>query len=276
MGVEFPLRCTVRGCHRPLVEYDRTLRCNAGHSFDRARQGYWSLIQPTDRKSKTPGDSDASVDARSRWLAGGAMNQFVEVLEVWIGPDSATATTLDLGCGEGHFAAVLFEQTRGRYCGVDLSKRALRIAARRMPDSLWVHANADRTLPAIDGSVDRVLSLFGRRPVAEIARVLAPGGRAIVAVPGAEDLIELRREIQSVATARDRTTKIIAEFADAGLRCEHRSTWTTQIMVNAAAARDALTMTYRGMRPGQSDRAIEGFGGAVTLQAELMSYVASV
>ena len=271
-SVTFPLRCTVRGCHRPLMPCDRTLRCAAGHSFDRARQGYWSLIQPTDRKSKTPGDPDAAVDARGRWLASGRMDPLVNAVGVWIGPDRGNRRTMDLGCGEGHFAASLFGQSGGRYCGVDLSKRALRVAARRLPEATWVHANADRTLPAAGGAVDLVLSLFGRRPVAEIARVLAPTGRVLVAVPGAEDLIELRRRIMSVDSDRDRTAKVIESFAARGLRCEHRGTWSDRVWLGAADAADAMTMTYRGGRPSQSGHGLADFAGEVTLQAELMLF----
>ncbi|MBM4371210.1 MAG: hypothetical protein FJ098_06125 [Deltaproteobacteria bacterium] len=53
-------------------------------------------------------------------------------------------------------------------------------------------ANADRGLPFRDGVVAAAFSLDARRPAAELARVLAPQGVLVAAVPAAEDLLELR------------------------------------------------------------------------------------
>ena len=65
----FELRCIVRGCHELLVRRENALFCSAGHHFDQAKQGYWPLLQPQDRKSLNAGDSDTAVLARQRWLA---------------------------------------------------------------------------------------------------------------------------------------------------------------------------------------------------------------
>lgn len=64
----FELRCTVRDCRELLSRRDNGLFCAAGHHFDRAKQGYWNLLQPQDRKSANPGDSEQAVLARHRWL----------------------------------------------------------------------------------------------------------------------------------------------------------------------------------------------------------------
>ena len=81
-------------------------------------------------------------------------------------------------------------------CGIDLSAAALDLAARADPLTTWVVANADRGLPLMSRSCDVVLSITARRPAAEIRRVLENSGDLWVAVPGADDLAELREMVE--------------------------------------------------------------------------------
>src|SRR6056297_2637804 len=219
----FELRCTVRDCSEILYQQDASLRCAAGHHFDRAKEGYWNLLQPQDRKSSNPGDADAAVLARRRWLQRGYMHGLTDTLRSWVDTIATTepgptVRTMDLGCGEGSFGLALFPQDAAGYCGIDLSKRAIKLAARLWQPATWVLANADRILPAADNSVDRIVSLFGRRPAAQIARVLKNNGVAIVAVPGEDDLIELREQVQQAGHRRRRWEAVVEEFRSVGLQ----------------------------------------------------------
>ncbi len=265
----FELRCTVRGCPQRLQQRGSQLVCAAGHHFDRAKEGYWNLLQPQDRRSKNPGDADAAVLARHRWLAGGYAAGLIEALLPWL---TGSGRTLDLGCGEGSFGPALFPQDAETYCGIDLSKRAIKLAARRWPAATWVLANADRFLPADDASVVRVVSLFGRRPVDEIVRVLAPAGICVVAVPGEEDLIELRERIQHSGHRRSRWEAIIAEMAAAGLECVERKHWQHRQQLQPEAILDALAMTYRAGRHSQQRRLESLAATEVTLAADLLLF----
>ena len=142
----FQLRCTVRDCQQLLEQRERELVCHAGHCFDQAKQGYWNLLQPQDKKSKNPGDSEDAVLARHRWLQHGHAISLIETLRPWFaanGPE-ANQRTLDLGCGEGSFGPALFPNEADSYCGIDLSKRAIKLATRGWPEATWVLANADR------------------------------------------------------------------------------------------------------------------------------------
>lgn len=273
----FPLRCTVRGCGQPLNASDGSLRCPRGHHFDRARQGYWNLLQPQDRRSRRPGDAEAAVLARSRWIARGKMSGLAGALRPWVDaarPRKADRppATLELGCGEGTLGRELFAAEAGGYCGIDLSKAAIKLAARGWPEATWVLANADRVLPAADASVDRVVSLFGRRPAAEIRRVLAPDGRLIVAVPGDDDLIELRARVQQTGRRRDRREGVIRTLESAGL--EHLATdrWGIRERLDPDAIADALAMTYRAARHSERDRAAVMEATDVTLSADLLLF----
>lgn len=95
---------------------------------------------------------------------------------------------LEIGCGPGGLlAAVLRECPEADVIGLDPDPEALARAARRTTGHAVRLARGTATaLPEPDGTVDRVLSSFmfhhlghdeQRAAVAEVARVLRPGGR---------------------------------------------------------------------------------------------------
>jgi 23S rRNA (guanine745-N1)-methyltransferase len=141
-------------------------------------------------------------------------------------------------------------------------------AARRYPALTWVVANADRRLPLLDASVDLLLSLNGRRNPEECARVLAPGGTLIVGVPAADDLIELRAEVQGEGIARERVDAVIAAHASRFVVVE-RFTVRERQRLAGEALRDLLQGTYRGARTSATAR-VEALGELdVTLSTDL-------
>jgi 23S rRNA (guanine745-N1)-methyltransferase len=164
----------------------------------------------------------------------------------------------------------LFPQEAAFYCGIDLSKRAIKLASRGWPEATWVLANADRALPADDSSVQRIVSLFGRRPIAEIRRVLAPGGICVIAVPGEDDLIELREQVQQTGQRRCRWEPVVEEMSNAGLELIEQKQWQHRIMLEPDAIADALAMTYRAGRRSEKNRLNALTAMPVTLAADLI------
>jgi 23S rRNA (guanine745-N1)-methyltransferase len=245
-----PLACTVRSCGRPLTREPRRLVCPQGHSFDVARSGYISLLQPQDRRSRTAGDSKAAVDARARLLSAGVgravVDAVVDRVVALVAPQE-TPVVADLGCGSGEALSWLAARRTTAGIGIDLSVAAVDHAARCAPGVTWVVANADRRLPILDESVQLVLSLHGRRNPSECARVLAPGGALIVAVPAADDLIELRSLVQGQAVERERVDAVVAAHAPF-FSADARFTVREQHRLEGDALRDLLRGTYRGRR----------------------------
>ena len=266
------LRCTVRNCSHPLVHTEGRLACDAGHHFDPAKEGYWNLTQPQDKKSTNPGDNRDAVLARHRWLGRGHAAGLVTVLKLWIPDSIPQMRILDLGCGDGSFGPWMFPGHATSYCGIDLSKPAMKLAARNWLEATWILANADRGLPVMDSSVDCVVSLFGRRPVAEIKRVLSETGRCIVAVPAEDDLIELREAVQKEGTHRNRVDAIIQEMDTNGLVCAEQKQWRTQVEIGADEIEDAFAMTYRARRWSEQKRIPSINTAKVTLAADLMLF----
>jgi demethylmenaquinone methyltransferase / 2-methoxy-6-polyprenyl-1,4-benzoquinol methylase len=92
---------------------------------------------------------------------------------------------LDACCGTGDFA-VEAERCGGRVVGLDFSERMLERARRKSGTIEWAHGDA-LALPFGDGEFDAATVGFGVRNLAdlqaglaELARVLRPGGRVAV------------------------------------------------------------------------------------------------
>ncbi|HEX6900115.1 MAG TPA: methyltransferase domain-containing protein [Thermoanaerobaculia bacterium] len=259
------LICPVRNCGAPLERRERALVCERGHSFDRARSGYYNLLQPQDRRSKNPGDPKEAVEARRRLLEAGYGDALLTALLEEIGSDRAI---LDVGCGEGFYLGRISGARTVEAHGLDLSAPAVDLAARRHPGVTWVVANADRFLPYASGSFDRVLSIDARLHPEEMRRVLAPGGRLIVAVPAPDDLLELRAAVLGEGVLKDRMEKTAAALSGR-FEMEDRRTVRQTARLGADALRDALTATYRGGRASRMERLREIPEMDVTLSHEL-------
>lgn len=179
------LRCPV--CEATVDLAGSSVRCEQGHTFDVARQGYLGML--TGRGTKT-GDIAAMVAARVDVFAAGLLDPVVAAVADATGADGGLV--LDLAGGSGHYlAAVLdrFESAHG-IC-IDASAPALRRAARAHPRAAALGADVWARLPLAPDSVSRVLSVFGPRNASELDRVLVPDGRIVVAAPAPEHLGEL-------------------------------------------------------------------------------------
>ncbi len=266
------LCCPVRGCGAPLARAERALACPRGHAFDRARPGYFNLLQPQDRRSASPGDTPAAVAARRRWIEAGLADPLLtEISQVLVGLGlPPRPAVVDLGCGDGAAIVRIVGARDVELCGIDLAVSAVRRAARVHPSATWIVANADRRLPLADRSIDVAVSLFGRRNASEMRRVLVPSGPLVVAIPGQDDLIELRRAVQGSGFVVDRVPAVEEALAR-DFTLEHRRTVRWRAALDAAAITDALALTYRGARHRERDRAARLTGLDVTLAAEILT-----
>jgi 23S rRNA (guanine745-N1)-methyltransferase len=273
--VQPPLACTVRGCGRPLTPADRRLSCAAAHSFDLARAGYVSLLQPQDRRSAAPGDTKEAVAARTRLLAAGVGRHAIDTIVPRAPVTAGTIVAADLGCGSGELLGALAAARDVCGVGIDLSTAAAAAAARRFPSQTWVVANVDRGVPLLDASVHLITSLNGRRNVEECARVLMPGATLIVAVPAPDDLIELRATVQGEGVARDRADAVVAEHTPRFAVVE-RFTVRTRHHLEGDALRDLLRGTYRGARTSMDERVKTLDALDVTVASEVVVMVRPV
>jgi len=155
--------------------------------------------------------------------------------------------------------------------GLDLSAHAVRAAARLHPGPTWLIDNADRRLPFLDASLDLVLSVKGPKNPPEFARVLRPGGHLLLAVPGADDLVELRRATAGGGLPRDPAQRALERFG-APFELADRRDVTERVALDPAGLRDLLLVAYRGQRRSEAARAATLEAATVTAAAVLLAF----
>lgn len=182
-------------CGEALTREETGYTCGAGHRFDLAREGYVNLLPANRRHSKAPGDDAQMVQARSRFLDGGWYEPLRDALCRLLAAYTAPGTRLlDVGCGEGYYTAVLgrlVTERGGAVAGLDISKPAVKRAARRFPGGEFAVASVYH-LPLADGAVDAVTDCFSPLAAEEFCRVLKPGGVFLYVVPGPRHLWEMK------------------------------------------------------------------------------------
>ncbi|MCP4465542.1 MAG: methyltransferase domain-containing protein [Halieaceae bacterium] len=190
-------------CQQPLQHDQQRWFCDNRHSFDIARQGYCNLLTVQHKRSRQPGDDAEMVAARSHFLDAGYYQALADAIkqqcqDIIKQQSLSSITVCDAGCGEGYYSAQLFEllqaQLPCQLTGIDISKFAVRAAARRNKHCQWFVASSSR-LPFTDHSCDIILSLFSPLPATEFLRCLKPEGHLLIAATGQQHLIELRQQL---------------------------------------------------------------------------------
>jgi SAM-dependent methyltransferase len=145
---------------------------------------------------------------------------------------------LDVGCGTGALTRDL--ATLGRVVGVDVAPAAIAFARRRAPGALC--AGSVERLPfrtaVFDAvaAVDVVEHVDDAPALAELARVLAPGGVALIHVP-AFPLLWGEHDVANRHRRRYRRARLVAAVAGAGLAIERLSYVNCLLFPVALAAR---------------------------------------
>ncbi len=204
------LRCPV--CAGELSESDGALRCESGHSFDIARQGYVSLFAGAGRRGEV--DSPEMVEAREAFLGAGHFGRLSEALAEEARAADAAGAVLDIGAGTGHHLARLLDALPERVgLALDASSAALRRAARAHPRAAAIGADAWQALPLRDGVAALILSVFAPRNPAEMARVLAPGGLVLAVTPTTRHLHELVGPLGLLSVPEEKADRLDTQLA---------------------------------------------------------------
>ena len=179
------------------------LKCPSGHSFDRAKEGYWHLLPVQNTRTKGPrrqqGDGRCPPRVPGARADYGIFGQALGELCLEYGQPKAgkPLRLLDAGCGEGWYDRCIAKQFEeaGRpleLAGFDIAKPAVRLAAKALPPARYAVASSFHQ-PVRTGWADVLLNCFSPFAQEEFLRVLRPGGRLIYAVPGAEQSLPMMK-----------------------------------------------------------------------------------
>lgn len=225
-------------CEKPLSRNGKSWCCENGHSFDVARQGYVNLLTVQQKHSLNPGDTREMVLARRQFLEAGFYLPIGNTLKRLVSKHCPNAQcVLDVGCGEGYYLSHLTHiQSR---VGIDISKEAVRCAAAKYKDSLWLTATASH-LPFEKNSFDCLLSMFALTMEEEYRRVLKPGGLFVQVLAGKNHLLGLKKIIYPTLVEKEKNLQ--PELA--GFTLLTRETLTFDFaLTDAEQVQNLLSMT---------------------------------
>ena len=240
----------------------RALICPSGHSFDRAREGYYNLLVVQHKASRDPGDSKPMVAARRRILDAGVYAPLAErvsarVIELARGREDFAI--LDAGCGEGYYldaiGAALKAGGRGdcRLAGIDISKWAVQAAARRSKDIFWA-VGSNKRIPFTQPCLDLIVCMFGFPMWESFAAAQPSGAHVLLVDPAPDHLAELRAIIYpTVERSEGQGSLDAAERAGYRLDEQQRVTFTAELVSRTQIA-DLLAMTPHDHRATQAGR----------------------
>ena len=248
-------------CGEPLTWEARICRCARGHTYDRASQGYVNLLRPNRQGNRDPGDNREMVHGRTQFLDSGGYQPLSDALNRTVLTQTAGAArprVLDLGCGEGYYAARLAQAfcREGRELdlgGVDLSKAAVRHAAGRCKSGRFAVASLF-ALPVGDGGVDLCYNVFSPLAPQEFARILSPQGRFVAAYPAARHLFGLKQVLYDAPYENPEKTFVLPGFA---IRSRERLTFPLALEGQPLIHSLFLMTPYYYRTPAEGARRLE-------------------
>ena len=220
------LTCPV--CSTHFTQAGNALRCEQGHSFDIAKEGYVNLL--TKKLPDSMGDTKEMLLARRAFLEQGHYQPLADAVHALVYDYLKSERNeigglpilniLDAGCGEGYYLGRLQHALKERlpdvqceYIGLDIAKEAMRMAAKRYKGPHFVVANLKERLVFASDTLHILLNIFAPRNVEEFARVLMRGGIALVIIPTPQHLQQLREKLGLLSIEEHKQEHVIEQFA---------------------------------------------------------------
>ena len=254
------------------------------HPFDVARQGYVNLLPVQQKKSKAPGDSQQSIEARKRFLTAGhyqplqtlicqKMAALLTAKKANLEQKDKPINWLDIGCGEGYYTQAMAQTGMDVLIAADISKPAVVELAKTSKASgrLWYQEVKDDSaseimkaaaiyplvtsaahLPLHALSVDGISSIFSPILPAAFNEVLSDAGYLIIAKPDIGHLATMREALFDDVREHD-SDKFLDELAPYFQLLEtHRV--STKLRLSAEKLADLMTMTPYAYRARSEKR----------------------
>ena len=301
-------------CQSPLQPAADTWRCDGSlhpkqttHPFDVARQGYVNLLPVQQKKSKAPGDSQQSIDARKRFLNAGHYQPLNDLICQTMAALLLTAKKasleqkdkpvnwLDIGCGEGYYTQAMAQMGMDVLIAADISKPAVVELAKtsKALGRLWYQPVEDDSatevtkavaiyplvtsaahLPLRAHSINGISSIFSPILPEAFNEVLSDEGYLIIAKPDIGHLATMREALFDDVREHD-SDKFLQELAPYFklLQTHHIS---SSLKLSAAELADLMTMTpyaYRARGEKRQALLVEVAARPFQTEAKFVIYI---
>ena len=198
-------------CRRALSQIGNSLKCENGHCFDVASEGYVNLVLG----KISGGDSPDMCRARHDFLNAGYYEPFAKGISSVIKEFSASKIC-DAGCGEGYYSRVIkSENEDAEIVGFDLAKTSVKYASKAekgKDDPIKYAVCGIFDMPLADKSYDALISVFAPVPDKEAHRILKDDGIMLVCHPGKEHLSGLKALVYDTPYDNEETETVYEEF----------------------------------------------------------------
>ncbi|MGX9418918.1 23S rRNA (guanine(745)-N(1))-methyltransferase [Vibrio sp. WJH972] len=203
-------------CENTLIQNSGSYTCEHNHQFDIAKEGYVNLMPVQHKRSKDPGDNKEMMTARRQFLATGHYHPLRDAIGNLL-QKNQVSSLLDIGCGEGYYTDYFRGQLtaanhKASVYGLDISKIAIRYAAKSYPDSHFCVASSQR-LPFTDNGLDAVVRIYAPCNDDELMRVVKDKGIVITVTPAGRHLYQLKSLIYQDVRLHDETPENIPNFS---------------------------------------------------------------
>jgi len=251
------LICPVCGAN--LARLGNILKCPAAHSFDIAREGYVNLLLASRKRPKILGDTKDMARARRAFLDRGFYDPLSDTINQLVyshllqgsgrGDASSPTCVAEIGCGAGTYIGRLRSYLEDRvgldelcYYGMDISKAAIKLAARRHKEVFFFVGDVNRKILLANNSIGALLNIFAPRNAAEFDRVMTREGLLLVAIPGPDHLANLRSDLRLLDIEPDKEQRVVEGFAG-GFRLTAKHTVEHEMHLDGAELWDLVQMT---------------------------------
>ncbi|MCP3127550.1 23S rRNA (guanine(745)-N(1))-methyltransferase [Shewanella sp. KJ2020] len=215
-------------CGLPLTLAERTWGCPRQHKFDIAKEGYVNLLPVQKKNSKDPGDNKQMMFARREFLNAGYYQGLSDrVNQLALEYAGRAQQVLDIGCGEGYYSHrlyhILTQEHPCHFQGLDISKSAIKYAAKRYPQLEFCVASAYE-MPIASHSIDLAIRIYAPSKNEELQRVMVNDGILITVSPGPMHHFALKQQIYAEPRLHPKSDASIA-----GFECLHQERLMSQL-----------------------------------------------
>jgi len=238
------LQCPI--CKKKFSIISSQLKCQSGHSFDFAKEGYVNFVlhSVSTRYDKQLFQSRREIYKNDFFkpLKNNLLSEIVNLTK-----PNHKKFILDAGCGEGQlFIDILKDLKEKKYdvlgTGIDISKHGIKLAGKADKQNIWLVADFTN-IPVKRNSIDIVLNILSPANYQEFNRVLKKDGYLIKVVPGSKYLQELRTLFKEEINLKDYSNENVIKLFSENINLLHKKRITEVIHLEDSIKNNIIRMT---------------------------------